>query len=551
VAVVLAALVYGQPVGALAAAPKPYADLKSTDPFGVGTSSQAQGRYAVWIPKLAEAGAKWMRIGIGWAQVEPSKNKWNWSTVNSYLRTAEANHVFISGILIGTAPSRHWRLPNHHLAGWANYVAHLVAHTAGKIDCYEVWNEPASGKARAYAKTVVTAYNAAKKANPRVQIGLTVHSVDILMLQQTIADGAKNHFDYIAVHPYEVFGSLRSGQEAVYMHIIPTIRKMLAVYDPAKVNVPIWITEVGMNPSPVRPGNLVKAYTMGIAEGFAHIEWFEAMGEAYHMGLINNAAQPTPSYTALKNLSQALGAHPRSDGWVLLNNKDYGFVFRGAKTTVLAAWAPPHSTDTVDMGQPVEIMNPVTGAITHGDSVRLTNVPILVLGVPPGLVTKALADKGQPFPWDGNYTDAKEISWTAGRPAIAKGLHQLSAHLTSRLKTFHGSVARFVGVRIGVLFTVDPNFLSFTPTPITITASVCQPAGGHAGFNLHYESTTGWKTIGWNAVPRDGKWHTLKWKITNDEFVNDWGYNFSFWSDDKKASQYYIRNVTVTKDTHD
>ncbi len=546
---VLAAISGMRHTGPPTTVPPPYADLKSTDPFGAGTSAQSQDRFRIWMPRLAEAGVRWERMGIGWAQVEPKKGRWNWSAVNSYLHTAATHHVFISGILSGSAPWAHRRgFPIHHLAGWSSYVAHLVTHTAGRIDYYEVWNEPSDGDARAYAKTVVAAYNAAKKVNSRVKIGLTVHSVDVLMLQQTIADGAKNHFDYIAVHPYEVFGALRSGEEAVYMHIIPTIRKMLAVYDPAKVKVPIWITEVGMDPSPARPGNLVKAYVMGITEGFARIEWFEAMGEAYHMGLLNNSAQPTRSFMALKHLIYVLGAHPRSEGWVLLNHRDYGFVFRGTAATVLAAWAPPRRTDTVEFGRRVMIMNPVTGATISRRQVRLTNKPILVLGVGAKLLAKAIADRHKRFPWGGNYADAKQVTWTAGKPVIARGLHQLSANRTSRPTTFGGCRACFLGVGSGTSFTVDPNFLSFTPTPITITAEVCQPKGGHAGFNLRYESTTGWKTIGWNAVPGDGKWHTLKWTITNDEFVNDWGYNFSLESDSRKYSQYYLRRVTVTKD---
>ena len=46
-------------------------------------------------------------------------------------------------------------------------------------------------------------------------------------------------------------------------------------------------------------------------------------------------------------------------------------------------------------------------------------------------------------------------------------------------------------------FTVDPNFLSYTAETITITAVVRrQAANDNAGFNLKYESTTGWKGRG-------------------------------------------------------
>ncbi len=533
--------------GAAVAKPKPYADISNTDPFGAGTSAQATHMYRYWLPKMAQAGVRWERMGVSWGGVEPAKGKWTWSVLNSMIHTAETHHVFISSLLIGNP---HWTgttgLPSHDLAAWKNYVSHIVAHCAGMIDHWEVWNEPNSS--RAYAKIVVAAYDAAYKVNPRVQIGLTVHSVDIVRLQDVIQDGAKNHFDYIAVHPYEVFGSLQWGQESVFMHIIPRIRKMLAHYDPAKVNVPIWITEIGMNPSPARPGNLVKAYTMGIAEGFAHIEWFEAMGEAYNMSLLDNAGRPTHSYNALRNLTRVMGNHPRYLGWVLLNGRDYGFVFHGAAGTVLATWSEPGTTDHVNLGASVKIMNPISGVVTKSNHVHLTSVPVLILGVPAEIVDQAHADRHKPFPWGGNFAHAREISWTAGNPDSAQGLHWCREKPGTVAPVFHGRRAEFVGTSPGMSFTVDPNFLSFTPTPITISAQVCVKRGVNAGFNLRYESTTGWKSIGWNSVPSDGKWHTLKWKITKDEFVNDWGHNFSFWSDSTANSQYYIHSVTVAKD---
>jgi hypothetical protein len=80
------------------------------------------------------------------------------------------------------------------------------------------------------------------------------------------------------------------GAEAVYMHIVPSVRKMLAAQDPAKVNAPIIFTEVGCDTSKGvnRQANaLIKVYTMGIAQGVACIEWFEGMdGDSGPMGLL-------------------------------------------------------------------------------------------------------------------------------------------------------------------------------------------------------------------------------------------------------------------------
>ena len=62
-----------------------------------------------------------------------------------------------------------------------------------------------------------------------------------------------------------------------------------------------------------------------------------------------------------------------------------------------------------------------------------------------------------------------------------------------------------------------------------------------------YESTDGYKNRGWYTVPDNKEWHTVKWKIHDAQFVNFWGFNFSFNSDGDKLNKYYIQSVTVTK----
>ncbi len=528
-------------------------------PFGVASSAQASGQYASWMPKMATAGVKWVRLFPEWNQIQPSAGTWNWSLMDAMLNTAASNHLNISGLFLYNATwinSNTHTFPTNNYPAWSAYVSNVVRHAAGRVRYWEVWNEPesfaAGGTPAEYARVVTNAYDAAKAADPSAQIGLSVASVDILYLEQAIQAGAADHFDFICVHPYEVLGTLASGQEALYMNIVSTIRKMLAAKNPGKWKVPIWFTEIGEEVrgqvTATRQGqDLVKTYTMAIAQGVSVIEWFEAQEGGYSMGLLNSSGNPNPAYNALKNLAAGLGPSPTYKGWLLLNNQDYGFVFQGATGSVMVAWAPPNRVDTINFGQTVKALNPVTGGSINTATYGLSNAPVVVFGPPAGLVSQAETNRTQPFPWGGNYSGTSCVSVTMGDPNLDAGLHQLNADATSTPATVDGGPARDCSKGSAVSFTVDPNFLSYTHASIKISAVVRKiSATDNPGFNLKYESATGRKGIGWNSVPGSDKWYTLTWTITDDEFVGNWGYHFSFDSDSTNYSRYYLQQVTVT-----
>ena len=146
-------------------------------------------------------------------------------------------------------------------------------------------------------------------------------------------------------------------------------------------------------------------------------------------------------------------------------------------------------------------------------------------------------------------TRAKSVSVAVGSPNTEKGLHQIGADGTSTAVKVHGVLARDCSKGASQTFTVDPNFLSYTAETITITAVLRRVAANdNAGFNLKYESTTGWKGAeSWYTIPEDERWHTKTWTITDPQFVGKWGFNFSFDSDGNQFSKYHVRSVTVSK----
>jgi polysaccharide biosynthesis protein PslG len=537
-------------------------------PFGIGSchiNNRSAEDNARWVPQMAAIGIRFHRTcATSWPAVEPEEGKWTWNALDKQMKYLEDQHIAFGAILHGTGNwnklDRPGTLPVNNLPAWSKYVTEVAKHVKGKVKYFEVWNEPPNGTGRDqtpadYAKIVVSAHDAVKAVDPSGLVGLAAKSAHVNYLEQTIKAGAKDHFDFIILHPYEVLNGVadNAGSEAVYMNIVPTVRKMLAAQNPAKVNVPIIFTELGSDAKKGADNQghvLVKAYAMGIAQGVACIQWFEAMdGDSGPMGLLERNGAKRPSYTAMAQMIQHLGHRPAYLGPLLLNDKSYGFVFQGANGAVLAAWAPKGKPEPIDFGQEVQIVDPLTGKAVTASTHELTVAPILVLGVPEKLLTRAKANKGKPFPWGGDFSAAKSVSILFGEKTIEKGLHTASGAAVAEAVVAYGGSARAGNVPGGNLFIVDPNFLSYTATPIEITVVVRRnPANDNAGFKLIYESTSGFKNVGgWYTVPDNKKWHTVSWKINDAQFVNYWGYNFNLESDGNKFNKYYIQSVTVTK----
>lgn len=540
--------------------------LTGLSPFGIGScyiNNRSAQDNARWLPQMAAIGIHVTRTcHTAWDNVEPKEGQWTWDALDKQMNFMASNHMEFGGILIGSVPwdkAHSVGLPVDNIPAWSNYVFHVVQHVGGKAKYWEVWNEPPNfigpkQTAADYAKVLVSAFDAAKAANPGCLVGLAAKSVHVNFIEQVIKAGGRDHFDFITLHPYEVLGRVAdgAGTETMFMNVVPTVRRMLAAQNPAKTNVPIIITELGYDAgkSAERQAQaLVKAYTMGIAQGVACIEWFEGRdGDSGPMGLLDGKGTPRSAYTAMAQMIQHFGQHPTYLGWVLLNKRHYGFLFQGSGTTILVTWAYGKSSDRVDFGQSVQIIDPLNGTTTTSTSCELSAAPIFVAGVPNKLLTEARSNKTTPLPWNGNYADAKSVSIIMGATNDERGLHTLSGDAIAADVIAYGGPARAGSVPGGNAFVVDPGFLSYTSEPIEITVVVRRnPANDNAGFKLVYESTDGFKNFGWYTVPDNKQWHTKSWKITDAEFVNMWGYNFALESDGNVYNKYFIQSVTVKK----
>ena len=523
-------------------------------PFGIGGSSvrTRDHNFTTWIPQMVAIGVHEARTlgGTGWAGSPERK----WDVLDWQYDYLTSHGVRVGGIFYNYRQKPQNGLPMDALPDFTADVGTVVGHFKGKIKYWESWNEPPNGTRKDqtpqdYGQYVSSIYDAAKAADPDCAIGMAAKSADINYLDQAIQAGAKDKFDYITLHPYETLGCTMqvAGAEGLFMNIVPATRKMLAAQDPAKANCPIVFTEIGYDSRKSVEKQaiaLVKTYTMGIAQGVACIQWFEGMdGDSGPMGLIQGNGIPRPAYTALGQMIKVLGQHPTYLGWVLLNDKDYGFVFQGEKDPILITWGEQGTSDNVDFGQQVSVIDPMTGTATPTNTTTLAEPPVIVDPAPATLVTQAQGNKAKPFPWGGDYTDAKSVSVTYGTSNIEKGLHTFSGAAIAADVVLYGGSARSGTVPGGNTFMVDPNFLTYTSTPIEIKAVVrCDEKNDPAHLDLEYESTTGYKKAAPYVVPDNADWHTATWRIDDDQFVGMWGFNFRF-----NSGSYVIQSVTVTK----
>ena len=165
---------------------------------------------------------------------------------------------------------------------------------------------------------------------------------------------------------------------------------------------------------------LVKVYTMSLAQGVARTQWFEGrdpVGEDQGFGLLKRDGSPRLSYQMLKTLQTHLGPAPKYQGWLALGQggRGYGFVFQGKTAAVLVGWMPAGQTDkTRVFASDVEVThapNPASKTLKAGQPLELTDVPVLVVGLPPEMVKQARANAARPFPWGGDHsTPARTVS---------------------------------------------------------------------------------------------------------------------------------------------
>jgi hypothetical protein len=205
-------------------------------------------------------GAGWQRVfgSFSWSVVEPARGKWRFP--NRQVEEMKKHGQEILGVLdwhreFKRCPSwgefiessgGSWRskrpLPTN-LNGWEEYVFKTVEHFKGKVDCWEVINEPNGWmSADEYLPLLKRAYKAAKQANPNcIVVGICTTADQgvnpFVFAKEVIEKGGLNYCDVVSYHPYS-----RTPVEVIEW--TQTLKKLIIQYSNGR-DIPLWNTESG------------------------------------------------------------------------------------------------------------------------------------------------------------------------------------------------------------------------------------------------------------------------------------------------------------------
>ena len=211
-------------------------------------------------------GLRWARLhDVGgmpkWNYVEPQQGTWDWTEADDTVNKLIAAGYKVLGVLDGVpawrmgsgeASSSAMKYPDNNFADWENYVKAAVEHFQGRIDHWEVINEPIYyGTPERYVELLEHAYDAAKIIDSDVKIigggGAIFPVVGHSWTSSAIASGLFSFCDAISYHGYgNATTRLLAGPQPlvdfmdwIELQMTQKVGKIL----------PVWDTEVGISPS--------------------------------------------------------------------------------------------------------------------------------------------------------------------------------------------------------------------------------------------------------------------------------------------------------------
>ena|GEM_PF-1269967 len=341
---------------------------------------------------MNQAGIRWVRTSVSWADVQPSPDVFNWSGFDAEILRAQETGV-IPIVLVWQNPS--WAATTScgpidlvPLSSFSTFVSALARRYNGttvvdgvtlpRVDYWEFYNEPDNqqtseawvggcwGSAGAqYAQMLAAAWAAVHAANPQSNVmfgSVAAETIDYngwLLFNFDIAGGdfVDDALGYMQAHPDSTYFDVFS------FHYFPAFHTVWDDYGSGLIGKatyyrtrmkrkgivrPLVCTEAGRRSDPGQiidgiPGSdeeqsryVVRLFVQGVVAGLNNVIWFN-LGDVHQpeqggwmgWGLLDGNNRPKPSFNALRVLTAQLADATFSEVRAAGNDVE-GYLFRRA-----------------------------------------------------------------------------------------------------------------------------------------------------------------------------------------------------------------------------
>lgn len=240
--------------------------------------------------------------GVSWGAVEPARGQYDWHGMDSWADQAQAHGAQLDYVFVNTPlwastrpdePCIGKRVgcaapPN--MSDWEEFVTALATRYKGRINSYEIWNEPNasafwSGSPKDLVDLAAHAYPIIKSIDPAAIVATPCTSSSGWPLahdawfDQYFAAGGGKYADVIAWHGYAGRNDRPALPPEGLDHQIQSLRAVMARYNLSQL--PIWDTEGGWGRNTQLPDEqeqasfLAKWFLINFTNGVARAYWYQ------------------------------------------------------------------------------------------------------------------------------------------------------------------------------------------------------------------------------------------------------------------------------------
>lgn len=220
---------------------------------------------------------------VTWLDLDPVKGQWQFGRLDRYLSWAQQHGTGLL-LTLGSPPSWAVARPQEpsNLEDWRVYVKTVVSRYKGRIQAYEIWNEPNlrlfwGGSTDQMLELTKEASQIIHSVDPQAIVvsPSATANYGIPWLAEFLKKGGGEYVDVIGYHFYV------NPQTLLPEDMLPVIQKVRQLMlDNGLGSKPLWNTETGWAPpaamasDEVAAGFLARSYVLCWAAGIQRFYWY-------------------------------------------------------------------------------------------------------------------------------------------------------------------------------------------------------------------------------------------------------------------------------------